>query len=60
MKGRRLLITGAAGFTGRHAVAYFAGTGAEVTAVVRRSGGEAALFPPVSGPMSATWGTAGR
>lgn len=46
MKGQRLLITGAAGFTGRHAAAYFAGEGAEVTAVVRRSTGEASLFPP--------------
>ncbi|UQZ33223.1 nucleoside-diphosphate sugar epimerase [Paenibacillus sp. PK3_47] len=36
MKGRRLLITGAAGFTGRHAVAYFKAAGAEVTAVVRK------------------------
>jgi GDP-4-dehydro-6-deoxy-D-mannose reductase len=45
MKGRRLLITGAAGFTGRHAVAYFAAEGAEVTAVVRRSAAEASVFP---------------
>lgn len=45
MKGRRLLITGAAGFTGRHAVAYFAAGGAEVTAVVRRATAEASLFP---------------
>ncbi|MRN56065.1 NAD-dependent epimerase/dehydratase family protein [Paenibacillus monticola] len=35
MSGRRLLITGAAGFTGRHAVNYFSAAGAEVTAVVR-------------------------
>ncbi|MFD2880446.1 NAD-dependent epimerase/dehydratase family protein [Paenibacillus rhizoplanae] len=41
---RRLLITGASGFTGRHAVAYFAAGGAEVTAVVRRKP-EAELFP---------------
>ncbi|MEK3760129.1 NAD(P)-dependent oxidoreductase [Paenibacillus sp. FSL P4-0338] len=41
---RRLLITGASGFTGRHAVAYFAAGGAEVTAVVRREP-EAGLFP---------------
>lgn len=45
MKGRRLLITGAAGFTGRHAVAYFAAEGAEVTAVVRRCAAEASVFP---------------
>lgn len=36
MKARRLLITGAAGFTGAHAVRYFHAAGAEVTAVVRR------------------------
>ena len=36
MKGRRLLITGAAGFTGRHAVNFFAAEGAKVSAVVRR------------------------
>lgn len=35
MTGRRLLITGAAGFTGRHAVNYFSAAGAEVIAVVR-------------------------
>ncbi|MDT3428346.1 GDP-4-dehydro-6-deoxy-D-mannose reductase [Paenibacillus forsythiae] len=35
MTGRKLLITGAAGFTGRHAAAYFAAEGAEVTAVLR-------------------------
>ncbi|WP_025688878.1 NAD-dependent epimerase/dehydratase family protein, partial [Paenibacillus zanthoxyli] len=35
MTGRRLLITGAGGFTGRHAAAYFAAEGAEVTAVLR-------------------------
>lgn len=44
MSGRRLLITGASGFTGRHAVAYFAAGGAEVTAVVRRKPA-AELFP---------------
>lgn len=35
MTVRKLLITGAAGFTGRQAAAYFAAEGAEVTAVVR-------------------------
>lgn len=45
MKGRRLLITGAAGFTGRHAVAYFHAAGAEVTAVVRRQAAASAGFP---------------
>lgn len=50
MKGRRLLITGAGGFTGRHAVDYFQEAGAEVTAVVRRlpspaPGGALPLFP---------------
>jgi GDP-4-dehydro-6-deoxy-D-mannose reductase len=35
MKGQKLLITGAAGFTGRHAVHLFSAGGAEVTAVVR-------------------------
>ncbi|NQX45771.1 NAD-dependent epimerase/dehydratase family protein [Paenibacillus tritici] len=45
MKGRRLLITGAAGFTGRHAVAYFAAGGAEVTAVVRSKTAESGIFP---------------
>lgn len=45
MKGRKLLITGAAGFTGRHAVAYFKAGGAEVTAVVRRPAAESAVFP---------------
>jgi GDP-4-dehydro-6-deoxy-D-mannose reductase len=35
MKGQKLLITGAAGFTGRHAVHLFLAGGAEVTAVVR-------------------------
>lgn len=45
MKGRRLLITGAAGFTGRHAVAYFHAAGAEVTAVVRHPAAASAGFP---------------
>lgn len=45
MRGGRLLITGAAGFTGRHAVAYFAEGGAEVTAVVRRKIAGAGIFP---------------
>ncbi|ASA23895.1 NAD-dependent epimerase/dehydratase family protein [Paenibacillus donghaensis] len=50
MKGCRLLITGAGGFTGRHAVDYFREAGAEVTAVVRRplspaQGGAPPLFP---------------
>jgi GDP-4-dehydro-6-deoxy-D-mannose reductase len=45
MSGRRLLITGAAGFTGRHAVAYFTAAGAEVTAVVRREAAGASIFP---------------
>ncbi|KGE20724.1 NAD-dependent epimerase/dehydratase family protein [Paenibacillus wynnii] len=35
MSRRRILITGAAGFTGRHAVNYFAAQGAEVIAVLR-------------------------
>ncbi|WP_233277406.1 NAD-dependent epimerase/dehydratase family protein [Paenibacillus durus] len=37
MTGRKLLITGAGGFTGRHAAAYFTAGGAEVTAVLRRA-----------------------
>jgi len=37
MRARKVLITGAAGFTGRHAVNYFAAQGAEVTAVLRRA-----------------------
>ncbi|GGF59844.1 UDP-2-acetamido-2,6-dideoxy-hexulose 4-reductase [Paenibacillus albidus] len=41
MKGQRLLITGAGGFTGRHAVDYFSAAGAEVTAVLRRRPGAA-------------------
>lgn len=45
MKGRRLLITGAAGFTGRNAVAYFRAGGAEVTAVVRHPAAASAVFP---------------
>ncbi|WP_339319067.1 NAD-dependent epimerase/dehydratase family protein [Paenibacillus sp. FSL R10-2734] len=47
MKGQRLLITGAAGFTGRHAVHLFLAGGAEVTAVVRPQSGVQAstLFP---------------
>ncbi|MBW4081067.1 NAD-dependent epimerase/dehydratase family protein [Paenibacillus sp. S150] len=44
MKARRLLITGAAGFTGRHAAAYFQAAGAEVTAVVRHTAA-ASVFP---------------
>lgn len=35
-EGRSLLITGAAGFTGRQAVRYFAAAGRRVTAVVRQ------------------------
>jgi GDP-4-dehydro-6-deoxy-D-mannose reductase len=42
MTRRKLLITGASGFTGRHAVRYFAEEGAQVTAVVRCRGGEEA------------------
>jgi GDP-4-dehydro-6-deoxy-D-mannose reductase len=49
MKGRRLLITGAAGFTGRHAVRFFSAEGAEVSAVIRRQTADgastSALFP---------------
>ncbi|WP_379130610.1 NAD-dependent epimerase/dehydratase family protein [Paenibacillus sp. sgz500958] len=36
MRGRRVLITGAGGFTGRHAVNYFVQKGAAVTAVLRQ------------------------
>lgn len=49
MKDRKLLITGAAGFTGRHAVNYFSAAGAKVSAVVRRQATDeastSALFP---------------
>ncbi|WP_019908794.1 NAD-dependent epimerase/dehydratase family protein [Paenibacillus sp. HW567] len=45
MTARRVLITGAAGFTGRHAVAYFREEGAEVTAVIRQPAADSALFP---------------
>ncbi|MFC3748104.1 NAD-dependent epimerase/dehydratase family protein [Paenibacillus sp. GCM10012306] len=51
MTGRRLLITGAGGFTGRHAVSSFAAAGSQVTAVLRHSGnggglgGVAPIFP---------------
>ncbi|KAA8995407.1 NAD-dependent epimerase/dehydratase family protein [Paenibacillus spiritus] len=50
-RGRRVLITGAGGFSGRHAAALFASFGAEVTAVIRRpasrrSGG-LPPFPPM-------------
>lgn len=38
LKGRKVLITGATGFTGRHAVAYFQSMGARVAAVVRKAG----------------------
>lgn len=38
MKRRTLLITGASGFTGRHACSYFAQKGVRVIAVVRRKG----------------------
>ncbi|UUZ84304.1 NAD-dependent epimerase/dehydratase family protein [Paenibacillus sp. P26] len=43
MSGRRILITGAGGFTGRHACGIFAGLGYEVVAVVRRPGTAGAL-----------------
>nr|WP_145405326.1 NAD-dependent epimerase/dehydratase family protein [Paenibacillus xylanexedens] len=36
LTGKKVLITGASGFTGRHAVHYFQGAGADVAAVVRR------------------------
>ncbi|CAI6083049.1 GDP-6-deoxy-D-mannose reductase [Paenibacillus sp. JJ-100] len=36
LTGKKVLITGASGFTGRHAVTYFQGAGADVAAVVRR------------------------
>ncbi|MDT9720672.1 NAD-dependent epimerase/dehydratase family protein [Paenibacillus sp. ClWae2A] len=36
LTGKRVLITGASGFTGRHAVSYFREIGAVVAAVVRR------------------------
>ncbi|KWX89089.1 hypothetical protein AMQ83_02690, partial [Paenibacillus riograndensis] len=45
MKARRILITGASGFTGRHAVAYFHAAGAEVTAVVRSAAAASGIFP---------------
>lgn len=49
MKDRKLLITGAAGFTGQHAVNYFSALGAKVSAVVRRQVTDgaptSALFP---------------
>jgi len=38
LTGKKVLITGASGFTGRHAVTYFKAVGAEVAAVVRRTG----------------------
>lgn len=38
MNGRRIVITGAGGFTGRHACTYFAALGYEVVAAVRRPG----------------------
>ncbi|OXM83505.1 hypothetical protein CF651_25525 [Paenibacillus rigui] len=43
MNPRRIVITGAAGFTGRHACAHFAALGYDVVAVVRRPG---SLQPP--------------
>ncbi|WP_235775315.1 MULTISPECIES: NAD-dependent epimerase/dehydratase family protein [Paenibacillus] len=49
MSARKLLITGAAGFTGRHAASFFAAEGAEVTAVLRGpepQGGRVSPFPP--------------
>ncbi|WP_150269678.1 NAD-dependent epimerase/dehydratase family protein [Paenibacillus tepidiphilus] len=46
MSGRKVLITGAAGFTGRHAVRYFHAAGAEVTAVVRRLPEDPDIFAP--------------
>lgn len=36
LRGKKVLITGASGFTGRHAVSYFREAGAVVAAVVRR------------------------
>lgn len=45
MTARRVLITGAAGFTGRHAVAYFRQAGADVTAVVRKPVTDRAILP---------------
>lgn len=48
MSRSRILITGAAGFTGRHAVTYFSEQGAEVTAVLRqpeRKGASEASLP---------------
>lgn len=38
LTGKKVLVTGASGFTGRHAVTYFQGAGADVAAVVRRQG----------------------
>lgn len=46
MSARRLLITGAAGFTGRHAAAFFAAEGAEVTAVLRGPVPQDGTVPP--------------
>ena len=46
MKQRKLLITGASGFTGRHACTYFSMKGVNVVAVVR-SKGEVPLHPCV-------------
>ncbi|RAV22074.1 NAD-dependent epimerase/dehydratase family protein [Paenibacillus contaminans] len=40
MTGSRILITGAAGFTGRHACRHFAAAGFDVYAVVRQGAGE--------------------
>nr|WP_154959645.1 NAD-dependent epimerase/dehydratase family protein [Paenibacillus xylanexedens] len=36
LTGKKVLVTGASGFTGRHAVTYFQNAGADVVAVVRR------------------------
>ncbi|WP_246079176.1 hypothetical protein [Paenibacillus piri] len=48
MNGRRIVITGASGFTGRHACAHFAGLGFEVVAAVplRLEIGSASAPPP--------------
>lgn len=47
--GRRVVVTGAAGFTGRHLVAALAAAGADVCAVLRPGGSTAEFAPGVDG-----------